>query len=50
VVTAIAEDFAVLASSEATDQEKLAELKFLGHWVGEHPPALARRVSGRQGR
>jgi hypothetical protein len=42
VVTAIEEDFAVLASSEATDQEKLAALKFLGHWVGDiHQPLHA---------
>ena len=42
VVSAIEEDFAVLASSEATDQEKLAALKFLGHWVGDiHQPLHA---------
>jgi S1/P1 Nuclease len=42
VVSAIEEDFAVLASSEATDQEKLAALKFLGHWVGDiHEPLHA---------
>jgi hypothetical protein len=39
VVTAIADDFAVLASSEAADEEKLEALKFLGHWVGDvHQP------------
>jgi hypothetical protein len=38
-VTAIADDFAVLASSDATDEEKLEALKFLGHWVGDvHQP------------
>ena len=41
-VSAIEDDFAVLASSEATDQEKLAALKFLGHWVGDiHQPLHA---------
>jgi hypothetical protein len=39
VVTAIEDDFAVLASSDATDEEKLEALKFLGHWVGDvHQP------------
>jgi S1/P1 Nuclease len=38
-VTAIEDDFAVLASSDATDEEKLEALKFLGHWVGDiHQP------------
>jgi hypothetical protein len=42
VVSAIKEDFTVLASSETTDQEKLAALKFLGHWVGDiHQPLHA---------
>ena len=42
VVTAIEEDVAVLASPDATDQEKLAALKFLGHWVGDiHQPLHA---------
>jgi S1/P1 Nuclease len=41
-VSAIEEDFTVLASSEATDQEKLAALKLLGHWVGDiHQPLHA---------
>ncbi len=39
VVTAIAKDFAVLSSSAATDNDKAASLKFLGHWVGDvHQP------------
>jgi hypothetical protein len=39
VVTAIAKDFAVLSSNSATDGEKAASLKFLGHWVGDvHQP------------
>jgi S1/P1 Nuclease len=39
VVTAIEDDFAVLTSSNATDEEKLKALKFLGHWVGDlHQP------------
>jgi hypothetical protein len=39
VVTGIEDDFAVLASSDATDEEKLEALKFLGHWVGDvHQP------------
>jgi nuclease S1 len=39
VVSAIAKDFAVLSSSTATDDEKAASLKFLGHWVGDvHQP------------
>jgi hypothetical protein len=42
VVSAIEDDFAVLASSDATDEEKLAALKFLGHWVGDiHQPLHA---------
>jgi S1/P1 Nuclease len=42
VVTAIEVDFAVLASDDATDAEKLAALKFLGHWVGDiHQPMHA---------
>ena len=42
VVRAIEDDFAVLASSDATDEEKLAALKFLGHWVGDiHQPLHA---------
>ena len=42
VVTAIEEDFAVLASPDATDTEKLEALKFLGHWVGDiHQPLHA---------
>ena len=39
MVTAIKDDFAVLASSDATDSEKLEALKFLGPWVGDvHQP------------
>jgi S1/P1 Nuclease len=42
VVSAIEDDFAVLASSDSTDEEKLAALKFLGHWVGDiHQPLHA---------
>jgi hypothetical protein len=42
VVRAIEDDFAVLASPDATDDEKLAALKFLGHWVGDiHQPLHA---------
>ena len=43
VVTAIEDDFAVLASSDATDEDKLEALKFLGHWVGDiHQPSTSR--------
>jgi S1/P1 Nuclease len=39
VVSAIEHDFAVLASPNAPDEEKLAALKFLCHWVGDiHQP------------
>ncbi len=39
VVTAIKKDFAVLSSSSASQAQKLASLKFLGHWVGDvHQP------------
>jgi hypothetical protein len=42
VVRAIEHDFAILAASGATDEEKLAALKFLGHWVGDiHQPLHA---------
>src|SRR5690606_27347685 len=42
VVSAIEADFAVLASPDASDAEKLAALKFLGHWVGDvHQPLHA---------
>jgi hypothetical protein len=42
VVRAIEHDFAVLASLDATDAQKLAALKFLGHWVGDiHQPLHA---------
>jgi hypothetical protein len=34
VVTAIKRDFEVLSSSGASPAQKLASLKFLGHWVG----------------
>ena len=33
-VSAIEHEFAVLASPNTTDEEKLAALRFLGHWVG----------------
>jgi hypothetical protein len=49
-VTAIADDFAVLASSDATDEEKVEALKFLGHWVGDVHPASTRVVRRRPGR
>jgi hypothetical protein len=35
VVTAIKRDFEVLSSSNASQAQKLASLKFLGHWVGD---------------
>jgi hypothetical protein len=35
VVTAIRRDTAVLASKKATPADKLASLKYLGHWVGD---------------
>ncbi len=36
--TAIAHDVAVLSARETSDGQKLAALKFLGHWVGDiHP-------------
>src|SRR5450755_274362 len=39
VVTAIKKDFEVLSSSNASEAQKLASLKFLGHWVGDiHQP------------
>ena len=39
VVTAIKKDFDVLSSSSASQAQKLASLKFLGHWVGDiHQP------------
>jgi hypothetical protein len=39
VVTAIKKDFDVLSSNNASQVEKLASLKFLGHWVGDiHQP------------
>jgi S1/P1 Nuclease len=38
-VTAIKKDFEVLSSSSASQAQKLASLKFLGHWVGDiHQP------------
>jgi hypothetical protein len=50
VVSAIEADFAVLASPNATDQEKLAALKFLGHWVGDiHQPLHAASRDDRGG-
>jgi S1/P1 Nuclease len=49
-VSAIEDDFAVLASSDATDDEKLAALKFLGHWVGDiHQPLHAASQDDRGG-
>ena len=39
VVTAIGKDFEVLKSTAASPAQKLASLKFLGHWVGDiHQP------------
>jgi hypothetical protein len=39
VMTAIKKDFDVLSSSSASQAQKLASLKFLGHWVGDiHQP------------
>lgn len=39
VVSAIQDDFAVLASPSASEADKLSALKFLGHWVGDvHQP------------
>jgi S1/P1 Nuclease len=39
VVTAIRKDFEVLSSRNASQAQKLASLKFLGHWVGDiHQP------------
>jgi hypothetical protein len=39
VVTAIKKDFDVLSSNNASEAQKLASLKFLGHWVGDiHQP------------
>jgi nuclease S1 len=38
-VTAIEKDFDVLSSNNASQTQKLASLKFLGHWVGDiHQP------------
>ena len=38
-MTAIKRDFAVLSSNNASQAQKLASLKFLGHWVGDiHQP------------
>jgi hypothetical protein len=50
VVSAIERDFAVLALPDATDEEKLAALKFLGHWVGHiHQPLRAASQDDRGG-
>jgi hypothetical protein len=39
VVTAIRKDFDVLSSNNSSQAQKLASLKFLGHWVGDiHQP------------
>src|SRR5713101_7380843 len=39
VVTAIKKDFEVLSSNSASQAQKLASLKFIGHWVGDiHQP------------
>jgi len=41
VVTAIRKDFEVLSFNNASQAQKLASLKFLGHWVGDiHQPLL----------
>jgi hypothetical protein len=45
VVTAIKKDFEVLSSSDASQAQKLASLKFLGHWVGDvHQPLHASKA------
>jgi S1/P1 Nuclease len=50
VVSAIEHDFAVLASPNTSDEEKLAALKFLGHWVGDiHQPLHAASQGDRGG-
>ena len=50
VVSAIERDFAVLALPDAADEEKLAALKFLGHWVGHiHQPLRAASQDDRGG-
>ncbi|MGI9272089.1 MAG: S1/P1 nuclease [Woeseiaceae bacterium] len=42
VVTAIADDIAVLKNSGSSDAEKLLAMKLLGHWVGDvHQPLHA---------
>ena len=48
VVSAIERDFAVLASPNTTDEQKLAALKSLGHWVATStsPCALHPRTTG----
>ena len=39
VVTAIDADFAVLSQASASEMDRLAALKYLGHWVGDvHQP------------
>ena len=39
VVTATRKDFDVLSSNSVSKAEKLASLKFIGHWVGDiHQP------------
>jgi hypothetical protein len=43
VVTAIGEGFAVLASNDATDRQKLKALKSLGHWLGDVHQVVSRR-------
>jgi S1/P1 Nuclease len=50
VVSAIEDEFAVLASSDTTDEEKRAALKLLGHWVGDiHQPQHAASRDDRGG-
>jgi hypothetical protein len=50
VVSAVKHDLAVLASPHATDEEKLAALKYLGHWVGDiHQPLHAASRDDRGG-
>jgi S1/P1 Nuclease len=50
VVSAIEHDSAVLASPHATEEEKLAALKPLGHWVGDiHQPLHAASQDDRGG-
>jgi hypothetical protein len=47
VVTAIKKDFEALSSNSASQAQKLASLKFLGHWVGDiHQPLHVSKTIG----